>query len=334
MNYSKYWKKLKAFALELAIVLSSKRKHKCDYRCAHNCINRPKLSLLFPFSSRDATRRRNFKWLLEYWRNRLPDAEIIVGKSKSSIFCKGEALNNAMRKSTGKVIVIIDADAYFDEKVLEHCADRILEELEHGNRMWYVPYRHLYRLTAEITEEIVQSDPAYPLRLSCPPLPEHVDDSGHSSKYGCRYGAMCMMFPREAYETLGCFDERFVGWGAEDVALLRALDTLWGKHKTFKSCMFHLWHPFLGEDYRSRMWEGQDTGNVNVRLANRYNRAHRNPSMMRELLDEWVKRDELPKKEKEEKEEKEEEQIYPEKHEEKKDKHEEKKEDGKKKGKP
>lgn len=244
---------------------------------------RPKISLLIPFSSKDPIRKRNFKWVLEYWKHELPDAEIVIGKCSSKIFCKGEALNHAAKKSTGKVLVIIDADAYISGTIIDHCADRILEELD--NHLWYVPYRRLYRLTEDITNDIVNSDPANPLRLPSPPPKKFVENSGDRSKYGCRYGAMAMMFPREAYEILGRFDERFKGWGGEDVALLRALDTLYGRHKTYKHDILHLWHPYFGSDYKTRVWEGQPYANVNSNLANKYHKATGHPSKMRELVD-------------------------------------------------
>lgn len=247
----------------------------------------PKISLLIPFSSNDPIRRRSFKWLLKYWRCELPEAEIIIGKSKSKVFCKGEALNNAVSKSTGKILVILDADAYISGGVINYCADMILKELD--NHLWYVPYRYLYRLRKNITKLILESDPCDPVRLSYPPSPEFVEDSGNRVKYGHRYGAMIMMFPREAYETLGCFDERFKGWGGEDIALLRALDTLYGKHKTTDNEIFHLWHPFIGDSYRTRMWKNQKSGNVNSRLASKYNQATRRPTQMRELVDEGCK---------------------------------------------
>lgn len=244
----------------------------------------PKISLLIPFSSKDPVRIKSLKWLLEYWSYELPEAEIIIGKSRGKVFCKGEALNDAVKKSSGRILVILDADAYISGKVINHCADRILEEIY--NHLWYVPYHNLYRLKKEITKEIIESDPWNPLRLPSPPPSCYVEDNGHRSKYGHRYGAMIMMFPREAYETLGCFDERFKGWGGEDIALLRALDTLYGKHKTTRNDILHLWHPFIGGDYRTRMWKGQTSGNINSELANKYNRATRHPNKMRKLVNE------------------------------------------------
>jgi predicted glycosyltransferase involved in capsule biosynthesis len=244
----------------------------------------PKISLLIPFSSRNGTmRKKTYKWLIQYWKHELPDAEIVIGRSNSRIFCKGEALNNAAKKAKGRVLVIMDADAYMRGHVINRCADRILEELD--NHLWYVPYRRLYRLNRFITELIIKSPPEDPLRIQDPPPDYFIDHHGHTSHYGHRYGAMCMMFPREALDTLGCFDERFKGWGGEDVALLRALDTLYGKHKTTRNPILHLWHPYIGDNYKSRKWKYQKHANPNTELANAYHRATRHPSKMRVLVD-------------------------------------------------
>lgn len=251
-----------------------------------------KISLLIPFSMEDrhSIRTVAFRWLLEYWKYELPDAEVIVGHSRGKIFCKGEALNNAARKANGDVLVIIDADTYIEGSVITQCADRILEELD--NHLWFVPYRHLYRLNKDITNLIVHSNPANPLRIPTPPPPEYLDDNGNKSSYGHRYGAMIMIIPRQALEVLGCFDERFKGWGGEDIAFLRALDTLYGKHKTTDNDVLHLWHPFLGKDYMTRRWEGQRKGfgQANQKLAQRYHKATGNPAQMRALVDEGCKK--------------------------------------------
>lgn len=188
----------------------------------------------------------------------------------------------------GRVLVIIDADTYMEGQVINRCADRILEEID--SHLWYVPYRHLYRLTKRITKEILKSDPENPLRIPSPPPTEYIDDNGHKSTYGHRYGAMIMMFPREALDILGCFDERFKGWGGEDIAFLRALDTLYGRHKTTDNDVLHLWHPYIGKSYKTRTWQGQDAGQANDQLSNKYNRATGKPTQMRELVDEGCKK--------------------------------------------
>ena len=248
--------------------------------------HRPKISLLIPYRASNRQRKIVFRWLLHYWRNELPEAEIVVGRSKSKVFCKTEAFNDAASRATGRVLVLLDADTYMPGGIIDNCADRILEELD--NHLWFVPYRHLYRLNKKITQAIINSDPRNPLRLPSPVPEEDLDDNGLKSSYGHRYGAMIMIFPREALEVLGCFDERFKGWGGEDVAILRALDTLWGKHKTTRNDVLHLWHPVIGRSYKSRMWGGQNK-QFNANLANQYHRATRHPSKMRALVDEGCK---------------------------------------------
>lgn len=242
--------------------------------------SRPKISILIPFSTTDHIRRRNFRWLLRYWRHELPHAEIIIGKSNSKVFCKGEALNNALKRSRGKILVVLDADALLEGRTIERCADRILEELHRGHHLWYVPYRHLYRLTRQETERIIHSDPKHPYRPHTPPPNSCIENQGDFAKYGARYAAMVTIFPREALKYIKCFDERFKGWGGEDIALLRALDTLFGKHKTVRGAVFHLWHPFHGHTYKERVWDNQENPNANSRLANKYNAATRSPHRM------------------------------------------------------
>jgi len=257
-----------------------------------NIFLRPKISILIPFYSDNKDRKKAFKWVKRYWKYELPHAEVIVGRDrkwwecKHTVFCKNKALNDAVSRSRGKVLVIMDADAYIRGEYINRCADRILEELD--NHLWYVPYNRLYRLNKEITNCILASNPECPVRIPSPPPNEWVENAGHSSKYGHRYGAMCMMFPREAYDTIGKFDERFKGWGGEDIALLRALDTLYGKHKITYNDILHLYHPFIGENYKTRKWEGQEKEGTNGWLANAYHKASRNPTAMRTLINKTI----------------------------------------------
>ena len=276
MNYTMYFRKLKNVFRKFLSFLMRFLKRK-----------QPKISLLIPFSSTDSQRQVNFKWLQEYWKHELPNAEIIIGVCKTEIFCKAEALNDAVSKSKGKVLVILDADAYLDGSVINNCADRILEELD--NHLWYVPYRNLYRLTQVAAKNVTDSDPSNPFRFSLPVDTRYIENAGNSVRYGHRYGAMIMMFPRQAYKTIGRFDERFKGWGGEDVCLLRALDTLYGKHKTTDNNIYHLWHPFYGNDYQSRRWAGQSTGGSNWDISREYSKSIGNPTLMKKVVAQGAK---------------------------------------------
>jgi glycosyltransferase involved in cell wall biosynthesis len=239
--------------------------------------------MLIPFSSADPQRKANFDWLQEYWKYELPEVEVVIGTSKSEIFCKAEAINDAARRSRGKILVIMDADAYMDGNAIRKGAELILRA---KNNLWLMPYKRLYRLNEGSTKLITNSRPTHPYRFPRDIDRSHIENSSDSIYYGHIYGAMAMMFPREAYETIGRMDERFKGWGGEDVCLLRALDTLFAKHKIIDADIFHLWHPFYGDTYESRRWAGQENGGSNWKLSKEYGKAIGSPAMMRKIVSE------------------------------------------------
>ena len=92
--------------------------------------------------------------------------------------------------------------------------------------------------------------------------------------------------PREAFFLVGGEDPRFCGWGQEDCALLRSLDTLYGQHENTSNDVLHLWHHRIGEidNHPTRQWVGQSNGNLNARLGQRYEKASGDPSLMRVLI--------------------------------------------------
>jgi hypothetical protein len=245
---------------------------------------RVRLSLIIPFRAPPLSlRAAHFRWLLRYYASELPDAEIVIGRSWTQVFSKTQAINQAVRRSHGRVIAVVDADAYLPGHVIQACANRLDQAATFDQRRWFIPYRRLYRLTASVTEAIVASDPTDPLRLPTPPPDEWVE-STVGSMHGRRYGALMVIYPREAFDLVGGMDPRFAGWGGEDVAFARALDTLWGHHKTTDNDILHLWHPKLGDDYLTRAWAGQTTAQPNAALAARYGAATGDPVRMAALV--------------------------------------------------
>lgn len=258
---------------------------------------RPKISILIPYGGKDKARMQTLRWVVR-WASHIPDSEIIIGFSRRKPFCKTEAFNNAARRARGKVFVLMDADTYMDRTVITKCADRIIEEMDQGNRLWFVPYRKLYRLTKKVSHQIIKSDPEFPMYVPDPPPVDWIDGDPRKSSYGRRYGAMVMIIPRQAYKVLGAFDERFRGWGSEDACILKALDTLWAKHKSTKNSVFHLWHPQIGKSYKDKMWKGQKKHNPNNKLAMEYHRASNHPKQMRTVVNKgaWASRMTLSRK--------------------------------------
>lgn len=53
----------------------------------------------------------------------------------------------------------------------------------------------------------------------------------------------CFAIPRTCWDRIGGFDERFVGWGYEDVAFSYATSAAAGNYLRLSGDLWHLWHP-------------------------------------------------------------------------------------------
>jgi len=254
------------------------------------------ISILIPFRCLDKTnpRVKNVEWLKKYWAAQLPGAEIVIGNDPNMdrLFSKSVAVNDAVAKAKGDVFVIVDADGYIDADSVVHCAEEIRHARKIGRKLWFVPYRQFFRLTEEASSRLLESDPADPY-----PFPSPLDAASTlgdtDPKVGHWYGAMIQIMPREAFESVGGWDPRFRGWGGEDHAAMRAVDTLYGLHKTLPGQVLHIWHPQLGPQgaasvvhWKERMWENQSESGVNNNLSHRYYAAQGKPTIMRKLVDE------------------------------------------------
>lgn len=261
------------------------------------------ISILVPFHCPDDSNQRaiNWKWLKSYWHYHLPGAEIIMGEDRQSRnnpsipFSKSVAVNNAASKASGDIYVIADADAYIAIDSVVECVDKIRKEREKGFKLWFIPYRQFYRLTQEASQLVLQSDHKNPYSFPIPPSSKDIQNMfGSGPRYGHWYGAMLQIVPREGFEEVGGWDERFRGWGGEDHAIMRATDTLYWRHKTLPGAVFHIWHPMLSPsstdvwvDHKDRVWEGQKSSGVNDNLSGRYYGANGNKQRMHRLVDEW-----------------------------------------------
>ncbi len=87
-----------------------------------------------------------------------------------------------------------------------------------------------------------------------------------------------MVVPRQAWDTVGGFDERLTGWGGEDSAFLYAARTLVGLDR-LPGEIWHLWHP---PDSTRNRYIRQRGGP----LMHRYRAVQDEPEGLRALLDE------------------------------------------------
>lgn len=247
----------------------------------------------------------NWNWLKRYWKHHLPGAEIIIGRDNDAIqnktpFSKSAAVNDAVRKSHGDILVIIDADVHIPAESILHCAREIRAAIKRDKRLWFMPYRKLFRLTREASRRILNTNPDSP---TFPPSPLPDRDFSNKeyfkdtpvSEIGHWYGAMIQIVPREAFDEVGGWDIRFKGWGGEDHAAMVATDTLYSPHKTLPGRVLHFWHPVitlpsaLDPFGKKRIWANQDVVNNNNALSGRYYWSRGFPHRMRRLVDEFLR---------------------------------------------
>ncbi len=263
------------------------------------------ISLLVPFRCGDKTDRRaiTWEWLKQYWAYELPGAEIVIGNHEGGVFSKTTAVNCAAMKAHGDVFVILDADCYLSGDVILDCATQIRAARSNSQRVWFMPYRRFYRLNQFTSDTILCSDPKHPRRFfGMPPSQIQLDrnaDPGSGGyptsvttgktgleKHGHWFGALIQIMPREAFFIAGMMDERFAGWGGEDVSFMHTVDTLYARHHTTPNGVLHLWHPLSQDNNKNRMWDGQTTAGTNGRLATRYGHASDNFDTMQALVNE------------------------------------------------
>lgn len=249
------------------------------------CESQPLVSLLVPFrEGNDPQRIKTWRWLKKFYANSGYNFEIVVGTDDGTPFSKSTAINNAAKKARGKVFVVLDSDCYTDPAVIQKCAEEIIAAEKCNRKLWFVPYLHLYRLTKEITTRIINTNPCDEYNMPYPP-PESWTEPGSSDRYGHRYGAMILIMSSKAFWTVGGMDQRFRGWGSEDMSFMISLDTVYSLHETVDNAIFHLWH--LRPTHSTfRHWPGQRVFNVNVRLGQRYGIARGDVTFMKALIKE------------------------------------------------
>lgn len=183
--------------------------------------------------------------------------ELVVG-SCAGRWSKGAAVADALGRATGEVLVLADADSFCDPDVLAGAVAGVAG----GRYAWAVPHRLVYRLSRRGTERL------YGGQLQ----PGHVA----RKPYLGPAGGGIVVLPRAAYEAVGGIDERYLGWGGEDVSLGWALDALVGPYHRHGARLYHLWHPHPAPSHR-----GSPPSEA---LAARYRAARTNPDLMSALV--------------------------------------------------
>jgi hypothetical protein len=234
-------------------------------------------SLLVPFTTNDPKRIRVWKWIRETYERAMPDIEICIGRCTDVPFNRSRAINNAAIRATRPVWITNDADCLLDPLGIKLASVAVLGSPE----KWFMPFTNLYMATQKRTLELLESPHEFPA------------DIGHDEFYDllrvpevpqftCGIGAM----HRDVFNDVGGMDERFKGYGCEDLAFQTSLLTLHGRYEIVPTPAIGLWHPKIRRADGGYLWPGQKNYAVsgNQTLHSRYRTAMSKPAEMRALL--------------------------------------------------
>lgn len=185
------------------------------------------LSVVIPWDPRTKDEHRLMSLsVIETNIQLIPGIEIKLGEDTSQPFNRSKARNNGVMQSSGDNILILDADTF-----IPVCSMLEAEEiLKFSN--WVIPYNIYYNLNQTKTHEAYEDLSV----LSTEPV-----DGEYDHRILSWAGAL--MVSRENFDKVGGYDERFEGWGWEDVAFRVKLDNEVGHHSRCGSYVSHLWHP-------------------------------------------------------------------------------------------
>lgn len=219
----------------------------------------PDATVLIPY--RDAPgRRAAFEWVTRRWALLLPEYELIVCGDKGWRFNLGRAVNAGARAASAPILLLASADLCFDPNAIRQAVERCARTGD-----WLIPDRY-YHLTPEASERLLRLPPDT-LRLP------RVKPGDWERRWIRESLAEVNVVPAAAYAEVGGHDERYDGWGLNDMAFAKRMDVLYRPHARYLATMLHLWHP------RTQHHDS------NPHLSDRYRTIGDDPDRMRALIE-------------------------------------------------
>jgi GT2 family glycosyltransferase len=220
------------------------------------------ISVVIPYRATDAWRDRSLQYVADHLGVVFPDARVTFADDPNATFNRGRALNAGVRGAGGDALILADADLWVPSAALRYAVSVVAE---YG---MVVPFDHLVGLDHVATERVYEAVSA----------PDSVwPDEAVELDWRRRSVGGCNIMRRSVFEAVGGFDERFEGWGSEDLAFEAAVSTLGGPVGWVPARAVHLWHP-------TDPSRGTELPEANARLAEEYQLAWGDEDAMRALI--------------------------------------------------
>lgn len=210
-------------------------------------------------------RDKLWEWCRARWEKYLPDLAIYEGHHTEGPFNRSAAINTAARLADADgrwdIGIVIDADIFLRvSQARAAIASAASGKVTWGHRRWrgFAP---------DHTKRVLE--PRYDIDFG--PEIDRDDMDIYVERTNPRSWSCFIAIPRDVWDDMGGFDERFVGWGYEDMAFKSLVTSLY-PWDLVNGDVYHLWHPRSEE----RIVKGQPSVTasreytVNARLGRRY----------------------------------------------------------------
>ena len=168
-------------------------------------------------------------------------------------FRKTRALNNAVRNSTGDLLIFCDQDLIFGEEYIETIANNIKNNIFLMGRAHHTTEDEKNIILSDIENinsynEIIKKLPAKYIKTIDKMLKEdrkrRIIKTLRLAKRGIKLVGMSYALMKEAYLKVNGYDENYIGWGQEDDDFGNRLTVagINGRELITQNIQLHLWH--------------------------------------------------------------------------------------------
>lgn len=179
--------------------------------------------ILVPRRPDNGHRDELWAWCKPHWADL--GFDIYEGDQLEGPFNRSAGVNTAARLAGNwDTALVIDSDVLVDL----HNVEQGIELAEKTGRQVF-PFRKYHALSQPGTPKVMAG-----FKGNWAPLTRATFHDNRSA---------CFAIPRTTWDKVGGFDERFVGWGWEDVAFAFAVSAAAGNYLRLTGDLWHLWHP-------------------------------------------------------------------------------------------
>lgn len=208
-------------------------------------------------------RDKLWDWCRARWEQHFPDLPIYEGYHEQGPFNRSAAINRAARLADDNgrwdIAIVIDGDIFIRASQLRAA---IRTAARTGKVTW--AHRRWRGLHEDWTERVLKGQKDFGAEIDTDDMDLYVERTNPIS-WSC-----CVVIPRGVFDAIGGFDERFRGWGFEDMMFRSVVCGLYG-HERIEGDVYHLYHSRVFGTGRADKRRGEYTPEAitNARLGRR-----------------------------------------------------------------